>query len=215
MKILPFFNNMPFGKTLLNKTCLKTTDGNLKSVNFVEYNPLDDDDIKQFNEISRTWKNTLYTHEIVDAFELSKEKMTSCDKFNSCHDFFYGIEDENGETLGIANIFDWDTIGFKMPSRRIDISYLQTHPNEKFSVNKNPNRRYKGIGETLVAEIVKKAKFDNKAKINVVSSNENFWTKSELFNFTKPDEAAEIAPSRCLQREDFDKFVKYVEDKKI
>ena len=71
---------------------------------------------------------------------------------------------------------------------------------------------YFGLGETLVSNIVQKAKAEYADSIELTSANEDFWKKNGYFK--KVSSNAKAFPIRRLVKKDFDKYTNYIESKK-
>lgn len=217
MKIVPILSSNPaFCKRILNNTSVKTTDGKLESVNFVEYEPTDNDDFIQINKIENSWKTARFIEQIAKNFRDSCMQIFANDSLHPCCNRYYGIETKDGDTLSIAETFDYSKLETHNDNDNfLEINYIQTNPRDKYLPDKASKKRYKGLGEALVCEIVKLACTQKQNLINITSANEGFWKKSTLFKEIGGDDNDDCGEiERVLLQSDFDEYINYVEDKK-
>lgn len=211
MKINPVSNYVQnFGKTLLGTTTVRGARCGLKEVNVMEYSPCERDDILQISSLKKTWgNNAQYIKEIISDFVDAHHVVPG-----TCNEdaYFYGLEDKNGKTLAIAEILEASPDTLSLYDDEISysyINYIQVDPSEQCGVK---SRHYKGLGESLVAEIVKLAKFKNKAVVQLTSENDAFWDKCKFFMTLRF--GINGCEEKILSAENFDNFTNYVENKK-
>jgi len=191
-----------FGKKLLSCVKVKNTEGKTSDVSFVEYEPAKEEDRAQIQGTNMLWQpENGYLGSIASDF-------TGFALFYSGR-HFYGLEDKTGGVLAIAETEDikqYPSNGFH-GKNCVKINYIQTCPDDIFS---SGTRYYKGLGETLVSNMVKRAKKDRKHCVSLKSTNEGFWAKSGYF---KPEGRESGLPVRSLSKKDFNKYIQYVENK--
>ncbi len=191
-----------FGKKLLSCVKVRNADGKTSDVNFVEYEPEKEEDRAQIRSTNMLWQpENGYLGGIASDF-------TGIALFYGGR-HFYGLEDETGGILAVAETEDikkYPNNGFHSKNC-VKINYIQTCPDDIFL---SSTRYYKGLGETLVSNMVKKAKKDRKHCVSLKSVNEGFWAKSGYF---KPDGTESGLPVRSLSGRDFSKYIEYVEHK--
>lgn len=213
MKINPVFinsirlnNNCSFGKTYLGNDTVNTNNGKSADVFFVEYNLDNSKDWKQVKNLKALWgEDSDYTERIVNSFKTLKENYDS--SMNYMH--FYGLEDKYGNTLAIAKVSDDDKNSDKVKESCVKIGFIQVDPDESYL---SRGRHYFGLGETLVSNIVQKAKAEYADSIELMSANEGFWKKNGYFKNVSSN--AKVFPTRRLTGEDFDEYINYVNSKK-
>ena len=194
-------DSLNFGKKFLSKAVVRNVEGGSSRVNFVEYEPGVEEDREQIRRINVLWEpDNGYLADISSNFSGRTPAYAA---------HYYGLEDENGDTLVIAETSDTKQYTGRdfLSKDCLNIRYIQTHPDEIFS---SKNRIYKGLGEVLVSSIVKKAKKGRKFCVELKSANEQFWSESGLFKYMGYEGGM---PVRALMRDDFDAYVRHVEDK--
>jgi len=191
-----------FGKTLINQTNIRTKNNGITNAGFVEYDPKDANDSRMMSCIGLYWgenpKDAEHIRRLSSNFERAKYEP---EILEGTH--FYGLEDQYENTIAIAQVTD-KTKGSK---RIAEIDYIQTTPDEKYQSGR---KRYRGVGETLVAQILQKLTGEADA-VELTSLDENFWAASGLFK-VKP--GADIYPERYIEESDYDKYINHVESKK-
>lgn len=91
----------------------------------------------------------------------------------------------------------------------LHIDLIQADPDEAYN---SRTKHFSGVGETLISQIVKKAKEDGKEAVELTSGNEFFWTSSGYF---KPiGKETEDLDKKRLEEKDFDNYINFVESKK-
>jgi len=214
MRISPVNNNLNFCKTLIGKAHVRRANGVVVPADVVEYHTNDRDDYRTMCYLEHQWKQDAeyfgqseYIGEIAEKF-ITEAKGTDKRKYGAkfrffaleCKDIF-----RNDEVLAVAEVAEREDLLTDEPFKRI--SYIQTSPQHVFA---NRDKEYKGLGETLVAEIARIARDDGSDRIEIVSTNDKFWNSSSLFGYVEGDHPS----SRVLDSEDFDKYISYVEKKK-
>lgn len=202
---------LSFGKKLLGKTNVRRTWGETERVKVFEYDPKNKKDRKQISDLNhKHWgKAAKYMYSIAFNFSLmTKEKGPE----KTVAQRFYGIEDRYSHALAIAEVQSSDAevqIGnFRFPNCT-KIALIQTKPTEMYS---SDERTYEGLGETLVKEIVKQAKEDDRDAVILYSTNHNFWNNSGFFRFV-PEIRKKGYDIMKLEKKDFDNYIKFVENK--
>lgn len=200
-----------FGKKLLEKTCVRKTNNELENVRFFEYDPKNKEDKRQIKELRfKHWgKFALYMQLIALSFlcEPKKQKSEQLTKKQ-----YFGIENKNGQTLAIARVED---SGEKLRIGDYDfpnctkIDYIETKPTEIYA---SKERQYRGLGETLVKEIVKITKKRKRDFVILFSANDNFWNSSKFFK-GPPYIKREHTGIMQLEKKDFDDYINFVENK--
>lgn len=196
--------NLAFGKEYIKRDIkLSKTNFTKSDASFVEYDPLNPNDITEIEDFGRIWKfKAPYIQIIVESFKtLSKPENYN----NGIH--FYGLEDEYGHPLAIAKVLDIPAEESSKEGAKVYISYIQSDPEQSCT---SPMRKYKGVGETLVSEIVQSAKKINANAIELTSTNEFFWESSGFFKNINNKRISE----KRLEKANFDKYIDYVESKK-
>jgi len=193
-------NNRPaFGKKILDSNVrIRRTDGLKDNGFFVEYERSNIRDVMKLSDITAQWR---YSAPFVS--EITNSLKSSNSDNNDVH--VLGLEDEYENTLALAKVVS----GYDSYEGRdvAVISYIQTAPDELCTSDR---RRHKGIGETLVSEIVKQARDKGICSIKVTSVNEGFWENSKLF---KSESCSSNKRHKYLSGEDFDKYISFVESK--
>ncbi len=203
------FNNFPiniknspaFGKKCLDDNIrIRRVDGTKSSCNFVEYERDNVKDIIHIENLEKLWgKKAVFINTIVRGFNNSNNAYYT----NDSH--LYALEDERGDTLAIAKVIDSKNIN--TGNNYTCISYIQASPNETYT---SKTKHYRGLGETLVSSIIKKAKNSGADSIKVTSVNDSFWDSSKLF---KSKTSKKYSGEIILHRENFDDYISHVEDK--
>ncbi len=190
---------LTFGKIILSEDVkIQRTDGKVEKLDFVEYEPGNEDDKEQIEKLDKDWFFGDYITSIASSFKWSS-------KFSSSEgqrkNYYYGLEDKDGKTLVIT-----DTIHHTFPKDDIYISYLQAKPDEMYGSNK---RHYKGLGATLISEIAKLAKEADKDYVSTTSTNDDFWDKMKYFeNFSNhPADKGKLR----LDKDNYDDYIAFVE----
>lgn len=162
MKIPNQLNSMSFGSTPIHRVNVySAVDNKLIPAVFSRLNQNNLQDIKALTQIKDSWKNVYFslTSDLCDSF-LKKEPYE-----------YYAIELTNNEPLdkkiiGLAQL-DIDRI----PKLKI----LTTHPD--FTIEKNPKRTIKGVGEVLFGETVNTVKKNGLGFLEFCSLNDAFYDK--------------------------------------
>lgn len=194
-------SHIGFGKKFISKAVVRNVEGGSTKVNFVEYEQNVTKDREQIQRINVLWQpDGGYLADISNNFLRHTSAYTS---------HYYGLEDKNGDILVIAQTSDTKKyVGRDFLSKNcLNIRYIQTHPDEIFS---SKNRLYKGLGEVLVSNIVKKAKKGRKFCVELKSANEGFWANGKYCNHTGFECGM---PVRTLLKDDYDAYIRHVEGK--
>jgi len=202
-------NTLTFGKKLIKKTNVRRVWGDVERVKVFEYDIKNKKDRKQISDLDhKHWgKQAKYIFNI--AYSFSKGAQES-DRTISRR--YFGIEDRYSRTLAIAQVQDSGKelfLGNCHFPNCTKITYIQTNPKEMFSSEK---RTYEGLGETLVKEIVQKAKEKGRDSVILYSTNDNFWNNSGFFK-PVPKALREGYNIMQLDKKDFDSYIKFVENK--
>lgn len=194
--------NTAFGKKHLGTTNVrKNEEASLDTLSFVEYNPTNYRDRTQLYDLAEYWKDAApWIEKIIERVRMLN---TSNPQRNSGLNFhFYGLEDENGKTLVIAETVEPDFI-----PDEVKLAYIQVNPFQGYTASK---RKYAGLGESLMAKIVETAQKNKKDRIILHSSNNPFWESSSLFQ-DLPDESKDM---KCIGKDKFQDYIDFVEAKK-
>lgn len=197
--------NLSFGKTLLNQTMVRAKDGGAHNVTFVEYDPKDRDDIRRLNNIGLYWGgHSKQMEEHVRRLSSNFDR-AGRDPESIPNTHFYGLEDNYENTIAIAQI----TQKKSGTEKYAEVDYIQTTPDEQYKSNR---RRLKGLGETLMAQIVREVMKRGGETIELTSLDEKFWSESGYFLLESSP--SDIQPKRSIHRKDFSDYINYVENKK-
>ncbi len=194
--------NLNFGKTVLNHTKIRMARQGTENVDFVEYDPKNRSDRHTINSIGLCWGTNPAESEHIRCLS-SKFEMAGLDEEALPDTHFYGLEDMWGSPIAVAQV----TSKKKHGINRTEIDYIQTAPDEKFS---SQRKKYKGVGETLVAQILQKLTGKTEV-VELTSLAENFWGESGLFVSETSDD---IYPKRYIEQRHFDEYIEHVENKK-
>ena len=159
-------SSLTFGKQVISTPEIRTTSGKNESGRFVIYNQKDRTDVNHVKNLAAKWA-TGFSDSYADEFQKNRDPES----------VFCALENKNGETLSIAKISDVYNPEFR-PRNYIEIEYLETAPSERHG---SKTRHYKGCGDILSREIVKKAGSDGKQGVGLCSLNDQFWESSGLF----------------------------------
>ncbi len=207
MRTIPLYSNInskiSFAKTFINRTYVRKNDGTSMPVNFVEYDSKNKDDREQISNLQDKWSHAFYIQNVTKDF-LNKKT-----GFGRPVQRLKGIEDGKGNVFAIAELQTKSKVKAGKFGRYEYIAYILADPDKKYETY-TTTRSYKGLGETLVKEIVKQAKKEGKSCVELCSANEGFWKKSGLFNRVPSKDGCLL---RRLENEDFDKYIEYVERK--
>ena len=200
-----------FGKKLLEKTNVRKPWNDVERVKFFEYDPKNKKDRKQIYDLKhKIWgRSAKYINEI----EYSFSRMTKGSAPEKpIKQQYFGLENRYGRTLAIAQVQSSDKklrLGELFFENVLKITYIQTKPSEMFT---SDQRQYEGLGEVLVSKIVQQAKKDGRNSVILYSTNDNFWISSGFFQ-PVPEAKRRGYNTLRLKAEDFDKYIKFVENK--
>ncbi len=190
-----------FGQALLKTTPARQTCGRVSDLNFVEYN---EDDIQKLEHLAKEW-DLDYLSNITKTFE-NEDGIHKIFPLVDAKERIVGLENKNGKIIAIAQIIEIEDIIEDKFENFIGIIDIQADPKEMY---KSKEKHYRGLGETLAAEIVKIAKTQNRECVNLISANNEFWDSSGFFKDPNP------CPSfaRTLAEDDFDNYINFVKNK--
>ncbi len=200
-------NGLNFGKTIIDKSKIRSTGYGTQNVSFVEYDPKNYDDKRRMQCIGLYWgEHSRQMQEYVRRLSSNFDKAeNNPESMQNKH--FYGLEDEVGNTIAISQTTERKK-GLFGGKSYTEIDYIQTIPDEQYT---SKRRRYKGVGETLVAQIVKNSMHKGSELVKLTSINEHFWKESGFFVCTA-DSAGEY-PIRQINKDDFQGYIDHVEKK--
>lgn len=186
-------SSLTFGKQIVSTPKIRTTSGKDEDARFVIYNKQDKKDVNHVKKLAAKWR-TGFSVSYASEFQTNNDPDT----------IFCALENKKGETLSIAKISDAYNPKFR-PRRYVEIEYLETSPAERHG---SLRRHYKGCGDILSREIVKKADNEGKQGVGLCSLNDKFWESSGLFKQItgiKPKDADYL--DFFLDKEDFQDYV--------
>ncbi len=195
-----------FGKIELGSVTVRKKDSGLVDVKLVEYEPDNKADIKQLKRVQDKWGDKArFINSILAAF------------LGNNSDSILGLESNDGDTLVLADVCSTQYYGKQKKycgSPCVYIDLIQVNPAHKYLPVNEDKKRYKGLGEAMVSEIVQMAKDEDTKFISITSANEGFWTNSGLFDVINPGIEGVSLPDMLLSSSKYDDYIKYVEDKK-
>ncbi len=213
MKVAPLATcNQSFGKIELGRVSVRKKDGGMEDVKLVEYEPDNLDDMQQIYDLKVNWLNDARAYficHIADNFENLQLYGNLPDK----DEIIYGLEDCTGDTLVLADVLNHNRKSDGGIKKSATISFIEARPDLQ-SVYGVSEGEFRGLGETLVSEIVKIAKKKGSRFVDLESCNEGFWTKSGMFEYKYPVSRNHESPDRMLPSSKYDDYIKYVEDKR-
>lgn len=152
-------SSLTFGKQIVSTPKIHTTRGKDEDARFVIYNKQDKKDVNHVKNLAAKWR-TGFSVSYASEFQTNNDPGT----------IFCALENKKGETLSIAKISDAYNPKFR-PRRYVEIEYLETSPAERHG---SLRRYYKGCGDILSREIVKKADNEGKQGVGLCSLNDKF-----------------------------------------
>ncbi len=204
--------NQTFGKIELDSVSVRKNSGGLENVKFVQYEPDNNVDMCQIYDLKADWlkdSRAFYIDNIAENFQTLRE----CGNLPDKDEFIYGLENSAGETLVIADVINHNRMVEGDLRKSATINFIEARPDLQSDYGISEGE-YRGLGETLVSEIVKIAKEKGSRFIDLESCNEGFWTKSGLFDYKYPESKNYDTPDRMLPSSKYDDYIDYVEDKK-
>lgn len=210
MKINPVVNYLNFGKTLIRKADAKHVDNSISKVNFVEYDPDNQDDREQILSQGICWAGryedeawagchiaySFFTHTPQKFKEsICPEPVNRFESFDKYR--FFGLENKDGDILALSSISEKGDMA--------ELAFIQTDPKEMYG---SETRNYKYLGQTLVSELVKLIRKNPECKyIELDSRSDDFWDSSKVFEHEEDDSCYYLPSNK------FSKYIKFVKDK--
>ncbi len=190
-----------FGKTFINKTAVRKTDGSKTELNFVEYDCDNKKDCAKIKQTQRLWGPEAANMDLIaKPFHHSRKTQAAVP-----WQHIYGLENESGDILVLAKIREEDD---KKNGKYVSISSIQADPDEMWN---STYKKHKNLGEALVCQIVKLAKKNGAGNISLKSENEGFWARNKYFRLAEIQ--ASRRPVRELIQTNYDDYIDYVENK--
>jgi len=184
-----------------------------------ELDPKDAEDVAALQKIAQSWHGAKYAGDILDYFVGNrKPEPMPCEvalyKKSPPVFGYYAVEMSDKKSLGERIVGLLQTT-FKnwYNSPNLEMDYVQTKPDLKF--DNGAVRTVKGIGEILMAKTCDLAKSFGAKDITIESSNDAFYLNSckkadiKLLDGQEDDKYGVF----YLQSNDFDKYMKYIEQK--
>lgn len=192
-----------FSSSILGIAPVRHNQKNTANLEFVEYFPDNKNDYAKIKKLAESW-DTQYIQNIKEGLEECEDIIQNAQDIDiEIH--FYGLEDKTGEIMAIAQTCEIKGLIDGEYENCLSITDIQANPKESYSSNK---RQYQGLGESLVAKIVKIAKEKDKEYISVISANNDFWDSSGFFKNPNPDFKTSF--DRSLAKADYDSYIEYV-----